>query len=43
MDNCTFFPRGIIRGVNFYENAANAARILTLATHASEALTRSTP
>ena len=43
MDNCTCIPRGIIPGVNIYDNAANAAHILTLATHASEALTRPTP
>jgi|HubBroStandDraft_6_1064221.scaffolds.fasta_scaffold3221206_1 hypothetical protein len=43
MGNCTFIPRGIIPRVNIHENAANAAGILTLATHASEALTRATP
>jgi hypothetical protein len=43
MDNCAFNPRGIILRVNIHENAAHAARILAFATHASEALTRSTP
>jgi hypothetical protein len=43
MGSSIFIRRGIIPGVNLHENAANAARILTLATRASEALTRSTP